>query len=128
MLHIEELADWLAAQGVTAPIRCNVMPDEGPDEMVVLNEIAGLQTELQDALDTPVVKVRCRGATVTTARDLAHQVDRTLIDASTPFFLGNAPGTPVLARGRFGGPPWPAGVDRMERTVYECNYWLSVLR
>ena len=101
------------------------MPDEGPAAMVVINETPGLMSELQDALDNPVVKIRSRGATSLEARDLAHRVDRAIVDAPRPFSLN---GLHVVTLGRFGGPPWPIGVDRNERTTYECNYWLSVAR
>lgn len=125
MLRIEELVDWLAARLVATEVRYNVMPDENPARMVVLNEMPGLRSELQDALDNPVVKIRSRGATATDARDLAHRVDRALVDARRPFAFG---GLYVVTLGRLGGPPWPTGVDRMERTHYECNYWFSVAR
>lgn len=132
MLKIEDFADWLEAR-LTAPgppgpareVRWNIMPDEGPAEMVVVNVIPGLQSEIEDALDNPVVKVRSRGATSTAASDLAHTADRAVMDAPTPFFLN---GVRVLARGRLGGPPWSIGVDRLERTHYECNYWFTVVR
>jgi hypothetical protein len=127
VLKIEELADWLETQlPAGTVIRCNVMPDEGPNSMVVLNEISGLQSQIEDALDTPVVKVRSRGSTAVAARDLSHRVDRALVDAKTPISFGTT--LYILALGRFGGPPWPSGVDREERTQYECNYFATVLR
>lgn len=103
------------------------MPDEGPDAMVVLNELSGLLSELEDAIDNPVVKIRSRGPreSTTAARDLAHQVDRALMDASTPVSQG---GLYVVSLGRLGGPPWPTGVDRLNRSHYECNYYLKVPR
>ncbi len=130
MLKIEDLADWLAQRlasslGRPIEVRCHVMPDEGPAEMVVLNEMPGLQSEIEDAFDNPAVKARSRGGSGQGARDLAHAVDRAIVDARTPFFLASVP---VIDRGRFGGSPWPVGVDRLERTHYECNYWATVAR
>ena len=125
MLKIEDLADWLQSRGVTARILCNIMPDEGPAETVVLNEMPGFQSEIEDAFDNAAVKARFRGATATAARNLAHQSDRAIMDAPTPFRLV---GVPVIARARFGGPPWPIGVDRHEWSHYECNYVFTVAR
>lgn len=130
MLKIEDLADWLAARMTTSlgrpvEVRWNVMPDEDPAETVVVNEMSGLQSEIDDAFDNPVVKFRSRGADELSARDLAQAADRAVLDARTPFFLN---GVPVIDRGRFGGPPWPTSVDRFERTQYECNYWMTVAR
>ena len=101
------------------------MPDEGPADTIVLGEMSGLQSEIEDAFDNPVVKVRSRAATTDAARDLAHQADRAILNARTPFSLN---GVPVIDRGRFGGPPWPTNVDRHEWPQYECNYWLTVAR
>ena len=125
MLRVEDLADWLTARGIQARTLWNIMPDEGPPEAVVANVIPGLQSEIEDAFDNVAVKIRSRAATSTAAQDLAHGVDRAVMDAVTPFRIA---GVPVVRRARFGGPPWPIGVDRHEWSLYECNYVFTVAR
>lgn len=112
----------------TITFRLNRRP-ESPDEVVQLTEFGGALPEVEDAIDRPNVQAIIRGPrhNPSRTRDLAHAVDRFFMDSDIrPYDLGG--GALILWSGRLGGPPGFLDQDEMQRTLYVCNYSLSVVR
>lgn len=129
MLIIEDLGDFISARLVTPPpFAYNHTPDS-PDRVITLAEISGPKDlTLEGATDMAGVQVRCRSPVneAKEARDLAHSVDRVIMDDSLyPLILA---GTPVIDAERIGSAPVYFRTDHEDRQTYMCNYWFRVLR
>ncbi len=130
MLKIEALSARMKNYPglTTITFRLNRRP-ESPDEMVQLTEFGGGRPEVEDAIDRPNVQIIARGPrhNPSRARDIAHAVDRFFLDSDIrPYDLGG--GALILWSGRLGGPPGFLDQDELQRTLYVCNYSLSVVR
>lgn len=129
MLIVEDLAQYLSSQLLTSPpFAHNHTPDQ-PDHVVTLVEIAGPKDFfLEGATDMAGIQIRCRSPVndAKEARDLAHRIDRVVMDKSLyPFMLGEIP---VIDGDRIGSAPIYFTTDHKDRQTYMCNYWIRVKR
>jgi hypothetical protein len=124
VLKLTDLAAKLAEWGLGVPTSYDVQP-ETPHNHVTLIATGGLGTTVERAFDRPTFQALTRGATGRDASETAHRLDRLILDAETPFDLGDYR---VIDAGRVGGGPGFLGTDDRRRTEYSASYWLEIER
>ncbi len=133
MLKIEALAAWLLANTPALPqntyFALNRRTDRDPDALIQIGEIGGPpMIDAEETYDNPAVQIFTRSPrdNAPIARDMAHAIDRTILDHKLRPF--NLAGFRCIAAGRLGGGPGFWEVDDDNRTVYFASYWFTIQR
>jgi hypothetical protein len=127
MLDIEAFGQWLTSHGVTAHVGLNRQVRK-PDLQVTLTSFPGRKSELEYAIQTPGLQIRSRGAKndMKSARDLAHQIDRIMLDETlTPCQMGDSW---LISIDSASGAPYFLNHDGEERTTYVTTYFVRIQR
>lgn len=129
MLKSADIATFLAAHGITAPIVREQELPEMPDEVVLIELSGGLSSTYEMLFDRPAVRVTVRGkqGDPDSAEALAEAVDNALL-TDAPISLG---GKHVTTLQRLSGPPNFVGLDERgggRRTILQASYIPEVAR
>jgi hypothetical protein len=135
VLKEEDLAAYIAAQGIETPIWYDVFPDGTPHECHVIAVSGGLGTALEGVLERPTLTVQTRGydpanpgLSAKRARDLHAAFDAAFMDGPHPSTLAN--GDRLIRKERVGGATQGTYVrtDDTNRVYRAGNYYVEVER
>lgn len=126
VIRTADLATFLVARGITAPIIHEEYLPDLPDQVVRLLAVGGPGTAVERAFDRAAVQVLVRGnqLDMASAEALATQVDQALLGAPFPVRVG---GRYVAKIDYLGSLPAHVGADG-DRTVMACSYVLQIAR
>ena len=133
MLSSADVVAYLQAQGITAPIHCQLdIPDypDMPDEICVVELSPSLTPTYEQAFDRPVVRMTVRGrqSNPDSAEALMDAVDRAFMDNSPPPWI-EIGGRHVTNIQQFAGPGF-LGLEDVSgrRPLFSATYVIELAR
>lgn len=127
MLAVADVAGFLSALGITAPVLSleDVVAQKPAMQHVIAVPTGGPRMLLERLIDVPTFQLRSVGLQrdYASAETLAGQVDSALLAVRPPATIA---GRPLTVVDRVGGPPSFFARDSAGRTVFVCNYLFEV--
>jgi hypothetical protein len=129
VLRSADVATFLAANGVSAPIHVQGDMPELPDQVVLIDFAGGLSSTYEMLFDRPALRLTVRGSQSdpASAEALAEAVDNAFLNVGGLINIG---GKHVTNIQRLSGPPAFIGLDSQSarRPIFQATYIPEIAR